>query len=114
MGTSAEEAERYISVALEKEGLPPLKVLLKLLKERRLALGVRIYIPQFGPSKRTTVHRGHFSLDKWQAATYVLTERLVKRVKRHEPGREGTAEMGLSDSFSRFTLTQALIPPELA
>jgi hypothetical protein len=57
---------------------------------------------------------GPFSLDKWQAATYVLTERLVKRVKRHEPGREGTAEMGLSGSFSRFTLTQALIPPELA
>jgi len=102
VGTSAEEAERYISVALEKEGLPPLKVLLKLLKERRLALGVRIYIPQFGPSKRTTVHRGHFSLDKWQAATYLLTERLVKRAKRHEPGTQGPAERELQGSSPGF------------
>jgi hypothetical protein len=34
VGTSAEEAERFISLLLEKAGLPPLKVFLKLLKER--------------------------------------------------------------------------------
>ena len=64
--------------------------------------------------EKNTHPMGHFSLDKWQSTAYLLTERLVKRVKRHEPGREGTVEMDLSDSFSRFTLTQALIPPELA
>ncbi len=35
VGTSAEEAGRFIRLVLEKAGLPPLKVLLKLLEERR-------------------------------------------------------------------------------
>jgi hypothetical protein len=35
VGAGAEEAERFIRLVLEKAGLPPLKILLKLLYERR-------------------------------------------------------------------------------
>jgi len=35
IGVGLEEAGRFIRLVLEKAGLPPLKVLLKLLKERR-------------------------------------------------------------------------------
>ena len=35
VGVGAEEAERFIRLVLEKAGLPPLKILLKLLTERR-------------------------------------------------------------------------------